>query len=87
MKTEDTTSYFYNWQSPQFYRCYYRRFVIVAIFLTLIAIGAVGFATYKFNALYLQEEARQYVSTSEGELILLAPHFQTEPLQKNTGDK
>lgn len=80
--TEDVGSYFYNWQSPQFYRCYYRRFVYFAIFLTLAAIIAVSSAAYNFYTQYLQEGRQYYVSTSAGELVLLAPQFQHKPLQK-----
>ncbi len=80
--TEDIGSYFHHWQSPQFYRCYYRRFVYFAIFLTLTAIISVGAASYEFYTQYLQEDRQYYVSTSEGELVLLAPQFENKPLQK-----
>jgi hypothetical protein len=84
---KDTESYFLNWQTPQFYRCYYRRFVYFAIFLTLTALCAISVAAYRYHALYLKETAQHYVTTSEGELVLLSPHFENQPLPKHAGDK
>lgn len=85
--TKDIGSYFHHWQTPQFYRSYYRRFVYFAILLTLLAIMSVGAAAYKFYTQYLQEGRQYYVSTSAGELVLLDPQFTNKPLQKNTGDQ
>lgn len=81
----DSSPYYIHWQTPQFYRTYYRRLVLFSLLLTLVLFALLGVAFYNFYTLYVQAKTPYYVFTTEGELISLTPHFDKTPLLNQTG--